>query len=97
MDAAVDILGASRDGEWIHYQGRATHVVARPIGIDYKMIDRIARLPETDDRVQRLRDGLGDGALIVGVERMDYTKGIVERLRGLDYLLEKLIRSGSAS
>ncbi len=88
MDAAENILGARRDGEWIHYKGRSTRVVARPIGIDYQAIDRAARLPETQAHVEKLRNGLGDGILIVGVERMDYTKGIVERLRGLDYLLE---------
>lgn len=88
MDAAEDLLGARREGEWIYHNDRATHVVARPIGIDYDAVDRLARLPDTETRMERLRKGLGDGALIVGVERMDYTKGIVERLRGLDYLLE---------
>ena len=88
MDAAEEILRVERDGEWVHYRGHSTRVVARPIGIDYKAIDRLARLPETQVRVERLREGLGSGPLIVGVERMDYTKGIVERLRGLDYLLE---------
>ena len=89
MDAAQEILGAERDGEWIRYKGRATHVVARPIGIDYQAVERAARLPQTDEQVKRLRNGLGECALIVGVERMDYTKGIVERLRGLEYLLER--------
>jgi trehalose 6-phosphate synthase/phosphatase len=88
MDAAQDILGVSRDGEWLHYQGRRVHVVACPIGIDYQAIDHIARSPETEARVKHLCDGLGQQVMILGVERMDYTKGIVERLRGLDYLLE---------
>ncbi len=89
MDAAQDILGARREGEWLHYNGRATHVVARPIGIDYHAVERAAHLPQTDEQVKRLRNGTAEGALIVGVERMDYTKGIVERLRGLEYLLER--------
>jgi alpha,alpha-trehalose-phosphate synthase [UDP-forming] len=89
MDAAEDILGAEHDGEWIHYNGRSTRVVARPIGIDYDAIERAAHLPQTDEQVKRLRDSVGEGVLIVGVERMDYTKGIVERLRGLEYLLER--------
>lgn len=88
MEAAENLLGARRDGEWLYYKDRKTRVVARPIGIDCASIDRLARLPETEERVQRLRTGLGEGALILGVERMDYTKGIVERMRGLDYLLE---------
>lgn len=88
MEAAENILGAQRDGEWLYYKGRRTRIVARPIGIDCSFIDRVARLPATEERVQNLRTGLGEGTLILGVERMDYTKGIVERMRGLEYLLE---------
>lgn len=88
MDAAEFLLGAKRDGEYLEYKGRRIRVVARPIGIDYAGIERIARLPETGEKVERLRAGLGDGIIILGVERMDYTKGIVERMRGLDYLLQ---------
>ena len=87
-EAAQDILGATVEGEWITYQGRRTRVVARPIGIDYDAMDRIARLPETQSQAEHLREGLGAGTLILGVERMDYTKGIVERMRGMDHLLE---------
>jgi trehalose 6-phosphate synthase/phosphatase len=88
-DAARDILGARVEGEIVEYKNIRTRVVARPIGIDYAEVERIARAPETQRRAQQLRVGLGNGSLIVGVERMDYTKGIVERLRGLDYLLER--------
>lgn len=88
MEAARDILGARVEGEIVEYKGRRTRVVARPIGIDYAEVDRIAHAPETRARAQELRVGLGAGIMIVGVERMDYTKGIVERLRGLYCLLE---------
>lgn len=87
MDAAETILGARVEGEWIYYKGARRRVVARPIGIDFQAIDRIAHAPETEARVQHLRNALGQETLIIGVERMDYTKGIVERLRGLEYLL----------
>ncbi len=88
LEAVQDILGARVDGEYVEYNGLTTRVVARPIGIDYAAVERIARSPETAEHVEHLRSGLGNGILIVGVERMDYTKGVVERLRGLDYLLE---------
>src|SRR5579859_999798 len=88
-EAAVELLGASVDGENITYAGRTTRVIARPIGIDYAAVDREARLPRTVAAAERLRAGLGSQTLILGVERMDYTKGIVERLRGVDVLLEQ--------
>src|SRR5512138_1010085 len=40
MDAAERLLGARREGEWLHYRGRKTHVVARPIGIDCGSLSR---------------------------------------------------------
>lgn len=87
--AAVDLLGARAEGDLIYYAGSKTHVVARPIGIDFAAVDRIARLPQTETRAQQLRRAAGEVALLIGVERMDYTKGIVERLRGVEYLLER--------
>lgn len=87
-DAAQALAGVEVDGEWMRRGSFQTRVVARPIGIDYEAIDRMARSPDTEARTQRLLGGVGEGALIVGVERMDYTKGIVERMRGLEYLLE---------
>ena len=88
MDAVEDVLGARCDEEWVEFDGRRIHVVARPIGIDAAAISRMARSPETEARVDHLCDALGKQVMILGVERMDYTKGIVERLRGLDYLLQ---------
>ena len=87
--AAVELLGASADGEQVSYAGRTTRVIARPIGIDSAELDRQARLPRTSAAAERLRSALGQNALILGVERMDYTKGIVERLQGIETLLEQ--------
>jgi trehalose 6-phosphate synthase len=86
--AAADLLGATVKGEQLQWGGRATRVIARPIGIDYAALDCEVRLPRIEAAAERLRSDLGDRTLILGVERMDYTKGIVERLRGVEYLLE---------
>ena len=93
IEAAVALMGAHAQGDQVTYQGHATRVIARPIGIDFAALDREARRPRTEAAASRLRTALADGQadrkLIVGVERMDYTKGIVERMRGLEYLLER--------
>jgi trehalose 6-phosphate synthase len=46
-----------------------------------------ARSAGTEKRVQRLRETVQGQTLIMGVERMDYTKGILERLKGMEHLL----------
>jgi len=88
METVAQLLQVPIDGDSIHFAGRRIRVLASPIGIDYAAIDHEARSRRAESRVQRLRDALGMGMLIVGVERMDYTKGIVERLRAVEYLLE---------
>ena len=89
IEAAVDLLGARAEGDFIYYAGMRTKVQTRPIGIDFEAIDSIARSSQTEARIQKLTGALRDDTLIIGVERMDYTKGIVERLRGVEYLLEQ--------
>lgn len=74
----------------ITLRGSPTLVRPFPISIDYE--DHVRRASEADVEaaMQSWRDHLqlGDRMLGIGLERMDYTKGIPERLRGIDHLLE---------
>ncbi len=89
--AAEEELGADveADGARIRYDGRWTNAVAVPIGVDYDRIQALAADPALPVEQQRLlRDFRLDGAMLgVGVDRLDYTKGIPERLEALDRLL----------
>ena len=63
---------------------RKVHIAAHPISIDVEELDEIARMPETVEQAWKLRNRLGSPkTVLLGVDRLDYTKGIVERLRGL--------------
>lgn len=75
--------GALRVGE------RAVHVDAVPIGIDAAAFEAEAGLDETRRRVEGLRELLGGRTIFLGVDRLDYTKGIVTRLRAFDALLDR--------
>ncbi len=88
VEAARELVGAGYQAERLEYAGHASRILARPLGIDFHTIDRQARMPRLETRVQALRQAVGEGAMLLGVERMDYTKGILERLRSLEYLLE---------
>jgi trehalose 6-phosphate synthase len=69
--------------------GRAVNIVAAPIGVDFDRISTMARDPRLLVEKDRLRRELGITAPIVGigVDRLDYTKGIPERLDAIDRLL----------
>ena len=68
--------------------GRTTYVRPQPISIDPDLMAAVA--PEEARKEEgRIRQRLGvrDRLLLVGVDRVDYTKGIPERLRAVDRLL----------
>jgi trehalose 6-phosphate synthase len=72
----------------VHYDGHATMVGAFPISIDVKQWERLADLPRTAEMSGTLRRRYASGTrqLVVSVDRMDYTKGIVRRLRAIEHM-----------
>jgi trehalose 6-phosphate synthase len=70
--------------------GAVTLVRPFPISIDFAQHEEIGSTPEVNQaaRAWRQRLGLEGRVLGIGIERLDYTKGIPERLRGIDRLLE---------
>jgi trehalose 6-phosphate synthase len=84
LQAEVE-LEASR----VRFNGRSSTVVSVPIGVDYDRIQTFARDPALPDEQERLRKLLNLRAEVIGlgVDRLDYTKGIPERLEALDALM----------
>ena len=60
-----------------------------PIGIDTQGFADSALKAAGDTDVHRLRASLKDAELIVGVDRIDYSKGLSERFQAFDHLLER--------
>jgi len=77
------------DPPTVRLAGRDVRVTALPIGIDYEHFHAEATDPDTRERAARLRHNLGSDVVLLGVDRLDYTKGIVERLRGFERFLER--------
>ncbi|MBN8549899.1 MAG: trehalose-6-phosphate synthase [Deltaproteobacteria bacterium] len=61
---------------------------AFPISIDFNEFEEIARSEEVANSAQMIRADMGVEYLIVGVDRLDYTKGIPDRIRAFRRLLE---------
>lgn len=68
--------------------GQTTRVRPHPISVDPRLADEYLG-DDWERRAERFRKKhrLGDRPLLVGVDRVDYTKGIPERLRAVDQLL----------
>ncbi|HEX9780943.1 MAG TPA: trehalose-6-phosphate synthase [bacterium] len=71
--------------------GRTTRIRPFPISVDFDAISSIAAGEDVTAQVDRLRraHGLRGMYVALGVDRVDYTKGIPERLRALDLFLER--------
>ena len=89
--AVEDELGAEIDTEAseVRLSGRHTTVVSVPIGVDFDRIQRIAADPALKEEQERLVQSFCLRAPIIGigVDRLDYTKGIPERIAALDAVL----------
>jgi len=63
---------------------------AFPISIDAKSYEELARDPAIQARAKEIREGLGNPkTIMLGVDRLDYTKGIGHRLKAFGELLEE--------
>ena len=60
-----------------------------PIGVDTEEIARLSAEAMSDDPVVRLRESLGDRRLLIGVDRLDYSKGLTQRFLAYERVLEK--------
>ncbi|MDN5796435.1 MAG: trehalose-6-phosphate synthase [Intrasporangium sp.] len=68
--------------------GRRVRAAAIPISIDFKGLEALARQPSVTARVAEIRESLGNPkVLMLGVDRLDYTKGIRHRLKAYQELL----------
>jgi trehalose 6-phosphate synthase len=71
----------------ITLNGQRTRIGSFPVGIDPRAFQRLARRSIRAPMVQELIAGLGGRALVIGVDRLDYSKGLIQRLDAFDTFL----------
>jgi trehalose 6-phosphate synthase len=67
--------------------GKSTRVKSFPIGIDVSGFQDLAARPRSNRIVSQTIAGLGSRKLIIGVDRLDYSKGIRERMEAYERFL----------
>ncbi|HLT47320.1 MAG TPA: trehalose-6-phosphate synthase [Rubricoccaceae bacterium] len=86
-ESARDLLGARVEGEAVLWQGRRVRAEAHPIGIDVGYFGALGADAETGREARALREGLDVERLVVAVDRLDYTKGLLLRLDAFERFL----------
>jgi trehalose 6-phosphate synthase len=85
----TEVLGASVVDGRVSFNGRTCRLDTFPIGIDPDEFAARAITAAKSDEVARLAGSLNDERLIIGVDRVDYSKGLTHRIRAVEKLLTR--------
>jgi len=92
LEAIANELEAkvNKENSSVTFQSHTSLVRAYPISVDFEGISQKAKSPEVEEAMRSLKEdfSLEGKKIIVGLDRIDYTKGIIERILGVDKLLE---------
>jgi len=83
------VLGLETDMDHVTYQGRTVRLGSFPMGIDAAAFERLAHDPGVLGEVSVIQERGAGQRLLVGIDRLDYTKGIPRRLLAVQRLLER--------
>ncbi|KNE72419.1 alpha,alpha-trehalose-phosphate synthase (UDP-forming) [Allomyces macrogynus ATCC 38327] len=89
LSSCTRILGLSTLPNGVEYEGRMVHVGTFPIGIDPDQFIAGLAKPAVQDRLATLRSKFQGVKMIVGVDRLDYIKGVPLRLLAFEVFLSQ--------
>ncbi len=89
LDRYLVSLGAEpvRDGS-IEMDGRRVSLGVFPVGIETAVFCRLARRAEHSALAAQIRSSLVGGRLVLGVDRIDCSKGVIHRMKAFERFLE---------
>ena len=89
-DRLLDATDVKVNGSTITLaDGRVVATTTAPISIDAGELSSLATSQAVNDEVASLRQQFSGRTLLLGVDRLDYTKGIIERLLAIEMLLQR--------
>jgi len=88
-ECCLRLLGVEQEGATLRHDGRELRVGAFPIGIDAERMTEYARREAQTMRFAHLLDSFMGAKICIGVDRLDYSKGIPERMRGFARFLDQ--------
>jgi trehalose 6-phosphate synthase/phosphatase len=89
VESVRRVVGREHDFGYIAVGERTVRVDAFPMGIDYKRYSTAVDLDGVKAHVRRIRNKVGKRRIVLSIDRLDYTKGIPERLEVFDLFMER--------
>ena len=87
--SCLRILGLDSNPDWLELDSRRVGIGVDPIGIDVEGFRKVIADPETAGFLEDLATQYEGRRLVLGVERLDYTKGIPQKLQAFERFLEQ--------
>ena len=82
ISAIYRVLDLNCNLDEITLKDRIVHVDAFPMGINYEQYHEAPTLPEVKKYSKKITEDIGNQSVILSVDRLDYSKGILHRLNG---------------
>jgi trehalose 6-phosphate synthase/phosphatase len=89
LSSLLRILGLEQNFGRVSVGDRVVQVETFPLGIDTERFAGARDLPAVQTRLRELKEEVGDRKVILSVDRLDFTKGILERLMAYEHFLHE--------
>ncbi len=89
LSSLLRIVGLEQEFGWVTRGDRRIKVDTFPLGVDVQRFEDAGTTEVVQTEIEDLRQQVGDQKVILSVDRLDFTKGILERLRAFESFLQK--------
>jgi trehalose 6-phosphate synthase/phosphatase len=86
--ALADLAGLEPEDGRVWLDDREVRFGVFPMGIDAETFRQLANSPAVEEELRAIKIDAGDRTLLLGVDRLDYTKGLPRRMLALEALLQ---------
>jgi len=88
LDCILRLRGYESSLGYVNYQNRVIKVDSFPMGIDFDRFFNSSDQEQTKKEIRKIKKKIFKNKIIISVDRLDYTKGILERLKAFSTFLE---------
>ncbi|MBN2588233.1 MAG: bifunctional alpha,alpha-trehalose-phosphate synthase (UDP-forming)/trehalose-phosphatase [Sedimentisphaerales bacterium] len=89
LSSLCRIMGLEHTLGKIHIDSRIVKIDAFPMGINYKKYSEAIKIPDVKKEQNKIIQNVKNRKIIISIDRLDYTKGIIQRLEAYDLFLSE--------
>lgn len=87
LEACRHLLGLPLKNNNLQVNGRSVYIEVYPMGIDFEKFNSLSKSPEVKKRAAEIKDFYQQKKIILSIDRLDYSKGILERIEAFEDFL----------